>query len=82
LNLECGDIDFEVISATENSNKFQKTKFWGKKYQFWTWEHLNVCHSIRVEGIVMCLWRCWKNLAMGYMYTLQNNVICCVHPTL
>ncbi len=23
-----GDIDFEVISATENSNKFQKTRFW------------------------------------------------------
>jgi hypothetical protein len=26
-----GDIDFEVISATENSNKFQKTKFWKEK---------------------------------------------------
>ncbi len=23
-----GDIGFEVISATENSNKFQKTRFW------------------------------------------------------
>jgi len=23
-----GDIDVEVISATENSNKFQKTRFW------------------------------------------------------
>jgi len=23
-----GDIDFEVISAAENSNKFQKTRFW------------------------------------------------------
>jgi len=23
-----GDIDFEVISASENSNKFQKTRFW------------------------------------------------------
>jgi len=22
------DIDFKVISATENSNKFQKTRFW------------------------------------------------------
>jgi hypothetical protein len=31
LNLECGDIDFEVIFATENTNKFQKTKFWKKK---------------------------------------------------
>jgi hypothetical protein len=25
------DIDFEVISATENSNKFQKTRFWKGK---------------------------------------------------
>jgi hypothetical protein len=25
------DIDFEVISATENSNKFQKTRFWKEK---------------------------------------------------
>jgi hypothetical protein len=23
-----GDIDFKVISATENSNKFQKTRLW------------------------------------------------------
>ncbi len=26
-----GDIDFEVISVTENSNKFQKTRFWKEK---------------------------------------------------
>jgi hypothetical protein len=26
-----GDIDFKVISATENSNKFQKTRFWKEK---------------------------------------------------
>jgi len=26
-----GDIDFEVISAAENSNKFQKTMFWKEK---------------------------------------------------
>jgi hypothetical protein len=26
-----GDIDFKVISATKNSNKFQKTKFWKEK---------------------------------------------------
>jgi hypothetical protein len=26
-----GDIDLKVISATENSNKFQKTKFWKVK---------------------------------------------------
>ncbi len=26
-----GDIDFSVISVNENSNKFQKTRFWKKK---------------------------------------------------
>jgi hypothetical protein len=26
-----GDIDFEVISAAEKSNKFQKTRFWKDK---------------------------------------------------
>jgi hypothetical protein len=26
-----GDIDFQVISATENSNKFQKPMFWKEK---------------------------------------------------
>jgi hypothetical protein len=26
-----GDIDFKVISAGENSNKFQKTRFWKEK---------------------------------------------------
>ncbi len=26
-----GDIDFEVISISENSNKFQKTRFWEEK---------------------------------------------------
>jgi hypothetical protein len=26
-----GDIDFKVISATENSNKFQTTRFWKEK---------------------------------------------------
>jgi hypothetical protein len=25
------DIDFKVISATKNSNKFQKTRFWREK---------------------------------------------------
>jgi hypothetical protein len=25
------DIDFKVISATGNSNKFQKTRFWKEK---------------------------------------------------
>jgi hypothetical protein len=26
-----GDIDFKVISAAENSNKFEKTRFWKEK---------------------------------------------------
>jgi len=26
-----GDIDFKEISAAENSNKFQKTRFWKEK---------------------------------------------------
>jgi hypothetical protein len=26
-----GDIDFEVVSTAENSNKFQKTRFWKEK---------------------------------------------------
>jgi len=26
-----GDIDLKVISASENSNKFQKTRFWKEK---------------------------------------------------
>ncbi len=26
-----GDIDFKVISVVENSNKFQKTRFWKEK---------------------------------------------------
>jgi hypothetical protein len=26
-----GDIDLKVISATENSNKFKKTRFWKEK---------------------------------------------------
>jgi hypothetical protein len=29
-------IDFEMISAAENSNKFQKTRFW-RKNQLRTW---------------------------------------------
>jgi hypothetical protein len=27
-----GDIDFEVISAAENLNKFPKTRFWKEKF--------------------------------------------------
>jgi hypothetical protein len=50
-----GDLDWKVISAAENSNKFQKTRFWKEKS---VEEHLNVYHSIQIEGIVMCIWCC------------------------
>ncbi len=56
-----GDIDLKVISVAENSNKFQKPGF-GSKNQLRTWQRLNVYHSIQVEGIVMCLWCCCKDL--------------------
>jgi hypothetical protein len=31
LDSNVGDIDFKVISAAENSKKFQKIKFWKEK---------------------------------------------------
>jgi len=31
LDLELGNIDFKAIFAPENSNKFQKSKFWKEK---------------------------------------------------
>jgi len=31
LDSECGDIDLKMISAAENSNKFQKARFWKEK---------------------------------------------------
>jgi hypothetical protein len=31
------DIDFEVISAAENSNKFPKNQVFGRKNQLRTW---------------------------------------------
>ncbi len=36
-----GDIDLQVISATENSNKFQKIRFWKEK---------SVENVLRLEG--------------------------------
>jgi hypothetical protein len=37
-----GNIDFQVISAAENSNKFQKTRFWKEK---------SVENAVTVEGL-------------------------------
>jgi len=31
LDSEHGNVDFKVIYATKNSNKFQKTMFWKEK---------------------------------------------------
>jgi len=42
----------------------------------------HITKGFTIEGIVMCLWCYWKDLAMGYKYTLQNNVICYVLLTL
>jgi hypothetical protein len=40
-----GVIDFEVISAAENSNKLQKTKFWKEK---------SVENVVTLEGLPFC----------------------------
>jgi len=37
-----GDIDLKVISAAENSNKFQKTRFW---------KEISVENVVRLEGL-------------------------------
>ncbi len=37
-----GDIDFKVISAAENSNKFQKTRFWNE---------ISVENVVTLEGL-------------------------------
>ncbi len=41
-----GDIDFKVISAAENSNKFQEKPGFGRKNQLRTWtsSHLGQQH--------------------------------------
>jgi len=40
------DIDFGVIFAAENSNRFQKPSF-GMKNQLKTWQNLKAYHSIQ-----------------------------------
>jgi hypothetical protein len=62
-----GDIDFKVISASENSNKFQKTKFWKEK---------SVENMVTLEGLPfnssMKSFHIW--LFKKSIHTLQNNV--------
>ncbi len=62
-----GDIDFKVISATENSNKFPKTRFWKEK---------SVEKVVTLEGLLFIssmisihIWLFKKSI-----HTLQNNV--------
>ncbi len=62
-----GDIDFEVISAAENSNKFQKARFWKEK---------SVENVVTLEGLPvnssMISFHIW--LFKKSIHTLQNNV--------
>jgi len=61
------DIDFKVNSTTENSNKFQKTKFWKEKSveNVVTLEAL----SFNSSTISFHIWLFIKSI-----HTLQNNV--------
>ncbi len=63
-----GDIDYEVTSATENSNKFQKTRVWNEK----SVENvitLEECLLFNPSMISVHIW-----LFKKWIYTLQNNV--------
>jgi hypothetical protein len=62
-----GNIDFEMNYAIENSNKFQKTKFWKEK---------SVENLVTLEGLPfnssMISFDIW--LFKKFIHTLQNNV--------
>jgi cell division protein FtsB len=62
-----GNIDLKMISTIENSNKFQKTKFWKEK----SFENM-----ITLEGLLfnssMISFHIW--LFKKSIHTLQNNV--------
>jgi len=70
-----GDIDFKVISAAENSNKFQKPRFWKKK---------SVENVVTLEGLPfnssMITFHIW--LFKKSIHTLQNNVHMLSYPIL
>jgi hypothetical protein len=61
-----GDIDFEVISAAENSNKFQKTRLWKEK-SVENVAALKAYHSIQARFAF--IFGCSKKS----MHTLQDN---------
>jgi hypothetical protein len=62
-----GDIDFEVIYAAENSNKFQKSRFCKEK---------SVEDMVTFDGLpfnsIMISFHIW--LLKKSIHTLQNNV--------
>jgi len=62
-----GDIDFEMTFGAENSNKFQKTRFWKEK---------SVENVVTLEGLPfnssMISFHIW--LFKKLIQTLQNNV--------
>jgi len=69
------DIDFEMISEKENSNKFQKTRFWKEK---------SVEDIVTLEGssfnssiIPFHIW-----LFKIFIHTLQNNFHMLIFPIL
>jgi hypothetical protein len=68
-------IDFKVIFATENSNKFQKIRFWKEK---------SVENVVTLEGLPfnssMISFHNW--LFKKSIHTLQNNVHMLIFPVL
>jgi hypothetical protein len=63
-----GDIDFEVISATENSNKLLKTRFWKEK----SVENMVTLEGLPFNSSMISFHICW--LFKKSIHTLQNNV--------
>jgi hypothetical protein len=50
-----GDIDFEVISAAENSNKSKKPGF-ERKNQLRTWSHLKALNEVEpLNSVILSL---------------------------
>jgi hypothetical protein len=62
-----GDIDFIMISAIENSNKFQKPRFWKEK----SVENVVTLESLPFNSSMVSfhIWLFKKSI-----HTLQNNV--------
>ncbi len=53
-----GDIDLKVISATESSNKFQKTRFWKEKS---VGDVVTLEPTAHATLVIMNIWELWKN---------------------